>query len=218
MDTERCWAIIEAARAEAGTEWDELDERLEQALVGQLVRLPLSDIVAFEARFEQLRSRVDREDLFMAAFLIHNGCGDDSFTDFCAGVVGLGRDWYGRALADPDNLAGHPAVQGVAAGTVNTSVLLTTGFQFAPLHAYEQLSEGDDGAYYQALDAAQKSIPGDDIPPGPFPPLPRRLQRLAAMFPQQQVLLDQFYPDLTGAPDRPTGSGRSGGENAADWL
>ena len=94
----------------------------------------------------------------MAAFLIHNGCGDDSFTDFCAGVVGLGRDWYDRALADPDNLAGHPAVQGVAAGTVNTSVLLTTGFQFAPLHAYEQLSEGDDGAYYQALDAAQREV------------------------------------------------------------
>ena len=58
MDTERCWAIIEAARAEAGTEWDELDERLGQALVGRLARLPLSDIVAFEVRFEQLRVRV----------------------------------------------------------------------------------------------------------------------------------------------------------------
>lgn len=216
MDIERCWEIIEAARAEAGTEWNELDERLEHALVDQLLRLPLTDIVAFEVHFDELRGRVHRDDQFMAAFLIHQGCGDDSFSDFCAGVVGLGRDWYGRALADPDNLAGHPAVQGVAAGTVNVSVLLAEGFQFAPLHAYERLTGGDDGAYYQALDVAEAPVSGDDTPPCLFPPLPRRLERLAAMFPQQQIFLDQFYPGLTGASRHPTRVGGSDGRFVPD--
>ena len=201
MDTERCWEIIEAARVKAGTEWNELDERLEEALIDQLVRLPLADIVAFEVRFDDLQARVHRDDLWMAAFLIHNGCGDDSFTDFGAGVVGLGRDWCERALADPDNLAEHPAVRGVAAGTVHNSVLLTEGFQFAPQQAYERLTDGDDCAYYQALDAAEQAM-RSDIPPDSPPLLPRRLERLAAMFPEQHDFLDRFYPGLTGAPNR----------------
>ncbi|MFE6038244.1 DUF4240 domain-containing protein [Streptomyces sp. NPDC056452] len=38
------------------------------------------------------------------------GCSDDSFTDFRAGLIGLGREWYERAAACPDVLAEHPAM------------------------------------------------------------------------------------------------------------
>ncbi|MET7420877.1 DUF4240 domain-containing protein [Dactylosporangium sp. NPDC005555] len=205
MDAERCWEIVEAARSEAGTDWNNLDERLGAALLDQLVRLPLTEIVEFEVQFDFMQYHAARDDLFMAAFLIHNGCGDDSFSDFCAGVVGLGRKWYERALTDPDNLAEHPAVEGVAAGAVNISVLLTEDFQFAPLRAWRQVT-GDDGGYYEALDRLEPAVAADN-PSVVVPVLPRRLERLAAMFPGQHAALDLFYPHLTGASDPPAGSG-----------
>ncbi|MFD6293827.1 DUF4240 domain-containing protein [Streptomyces sp. NPDC060235] len=50
-----------------------------------------------------------------AAYLIGGGCSNDSFMDFRAGLIALGRDWYEKATADPDSLADHPAVIAAAA-------------------------------------------------------------------------------------------------------
>ncbi|WP_436529757.1 DUF4240 domain-containing protein [Actinoplanes sp. HUAS TT8] len=195
MDTARCWELVEAARERAGPGWPDLDHRLENALVERLVRLPVPELIAFEVRFAELQRRLDRPDVYLAAYLIGNGCGDDPFTDFRAGLVGLGRDWYDRVLTDPDQLADHPAVHAIAAGAIPRDTLMTEAFQFAPLEAYERLT-GDDEGFWTALDAASPppSSPGTE----PSGPVHCNLDRLAALFPDSRASLDRHYPHLTG--------------------
>lgn len=41
---------------------NELDDRLEEALISRLLRLSPADIVAFEVRFDELQARVDRDE------------------------------------------------------------------------------------------------------------------------------------------------------------
>ncbi|WP_412769018.1 DUF4240 domain-containing protein [Micromonospora zamorensis] len=53
--------------------------------------------------------------MWAAAYLIGGGCSDDSFIDFRAGVIALGREWYERVLVSPDGLADQPAVRQAAA-------------------------------------------------------------------------------------------------------
>ncbi len=50
-----------------------------------------------------------RWDLWAAAYIIEGGCSDDGFTDFRAGLIGLGRDVYYAAVADPGSLVRQPA-------------------------------------------------------------------------------------------------------------
>ncbi|MFI1991981.1 DUF4240 domain-containing protein [Actinoplanes sp. NPDC020271] len=194
MDEQRCWEIIEAARDDAGPAWDTLDRSLETALVRRLVALPPAQVARFGDYFRALQRRVHRQDLFLAAFLIHHGCGDDSLGDFSAGLIGLGRDWYSRALEDPDVLAGHPAVQGVAAGRVNVSVLLTERFRWAPLRALRELTGEEYDGYYDTGEPVHLNEP-----PPVVAALPCRLDGLAALFPRQQQYLRERYPHLTTA-------------------
>ncbi|BCJ40610.1 hypothetical protein GCM10010168_74020 [Actinoplanes ianthinogenes] len=194
MDTARCWQIIEAARADAGPGWAGLDDRLEEALVTRLVELSLEELIGFEMRFAELQRGLDRPDVFLAAFLIGGGCEDDTFTDFRAGMVGLGHDWYHRVLSDPDQLADHPAVHAVAAGTIARDTLMTEGFQFAPMEAYERLT-GDDEGFWAALDRAEEAAGIRHAEPAGT--VPARLDRLAALFPDSRRLLDRHYPHLT---------------------
>lgn len=192
MDEQRCWEIIEAARDDAGATWDDLDGHLTAALVRRLVTLSPAEVARFDDYFRALQHRGDRGDLFMAAFLIHHGCGDESLGDFCAGLVGLGRDWYERALADPDCLAAHPAVRGVAAGTVNISVLLTEGFRYAPRRALQELTGEENDGYYRTGEPVRLESPQVALAA-----LPRRLDHLARLFPRQQQYLRESYPHLT---------------------
>jgi hypothetical protein len=193
MDAERCWELIESARAEAGPIGDDIDDRLADSLIELLVRLPLDDIVAFELRFSELQGRLfDREDVYAAAFLVQHGCGDDSFSDFRAAMVGLGRHWYERVLADPDHLALHPAVQAIAAGTIDQSALLMERFQYAATHAYKRVT-GDDSGMYHALAYAEQDKMEDEA--GDADNEPRLLPRLAELFPAAQESYARFYLD-----------------------
>lgn len=55
-----------------------------------------------------MTDRVHRWDEWAAAYQIGGGCSDDVFSDFKAGLVALGSDWFERVAADPDELASHP--------------------------------------------------------------------------------------------------------------
>ncbi|WP_371549225.1 DUF4240 domain-containing protein [Streptomyces sp. NBC_00554] len=107
MDTEAFWYVLDAAK--------EGDEPLGVAVSDHLSTLPAEEILAFERRFSRLRDAVFRWDVWAAAYLIGGGCSDDRFSDFTAGLVALGREWYERAAACPDSLAEHPAVRTAAA-------------------------------------------------------------------------------------------------------
>lgn len=105
MDTIAFWDIIEAARASAGH-----GKPFHQALTDLLATRTRQEILQYQERFDEVHLAVYRWDLWAAAYLIGGGCSDDSFIDFRAGLITQGRDWYDKAAATPDSLAGHPAV------------------------------------------------------------------------------------------------------------
>jgi hypothetical protein len=178
MDTEAFWRALDAAKVS--------DKPLDVAVVDHLAALPAEEVLAFEHRFSRLRDAVYRWDVWAAAYLIGGGCSDDRFSDFTAGLVALGRDWYERAAACPDALAEHPAVR-TAAAVGDQEVIFDEGFNFVASRAYERLTGGSD-AFWEAWEAyAEAATEVDDEGMGESfdfddaQQMRRRLPRLAAL-------------------------------------
>jgi hypothetical protein len=95
------WQIIDESRGRSAASKRDQPTEL-QAVLEE--RTP-SEIIAFDEMFARLIELAFRWDLWGAAYVIQGGCGDDGFTDFCAGLIGLGRSVFEAALADPESLA-----------------------------------------------------------------------------------------------------------------
>ncbi|MER7720892.1 DUF4240 domain-containing protein [Streptomyces flaveolus] len=180
MDTEGFWRLLDAVK--------DSDQSLDTVIVEHLAALPAEGILAFEEHFSRLRHAVYRWDVWAAAYLIGGGCSDDSFSDFTAGLVALGRDWYERAAACPDALAEHPAVR-AAAATDDQSVVFDEDFNFVSSRTFERLT-GDADAFWEAweayTDGRTPTEEGDDEMGEPFDfsdtqQMRRRLPRLTAL-------------------------------------
>ena len=65
---------------------------------------PAEEIRAFDQIYQGLVNAAWRWDLWGAAYVINRGCDAACFEGFCAGLVGLGREPYQTALADPNSL------------------------------------------------------------------------------------------------------------------
>ncbi|WP_314243248.1 DUF4240 domain-containing protein [Streptomyces sp. DSM 40907] len=144
MDIDRFWHVIESARSSAATAGVPFDE----ALVSHLADCPAQEILEYAELFDEVHDALYRWDVWAAAYLVGGGCSDDSFMDFRAGVIALGREWYERAAADPDSLAGHPAVVG-AARTDRDETLFHEEVNYAAANAFERVT-GDADAFYAA--------------------------------------------------------------------
>ncbi|MET7619903.1 DUF4240 domain-containing protein [Streptomyces sp. NPDC005408] len=101
MNVEAFWGLVESARGDS--------KPFAEALVGCLGSSSKTEILEFQQRFDELDIAAYSWDVWAAACLIGGGRSDDSFMDFCAGLIALGRDWYERALQSPDRLADHPS-------------------------------------------------------------------------------------------------------------
>ena len=104
MDEPTFWLLVEAARAEMTPALSNQPEILQK----KLEALAPSEIVEFDRIFSKLRNDAYRWELWAAAYIIEGGCSDDGFADFRAGLIGLGRDVYYAALADPNSLVRQP--------------------------------------------------------------------------------------------------------------
>lgn len=121
MHESRFWEIIAAAKSAAGSD----SEAREDTLRAQLDALDTDELVAFDATFSVLHRQAYRWDLWGAAYVMHGGCGDDSFIDFRNWLISEGEQVYRAALRDPDSLADLPQVEdctlegiGYVAGTL----------------------------------------------------------------------------------------------------
>lgn len=188
MDVGEFWALVESAGADVDRRTDDGGEAVAAALVTRLAATPLAGILEFQELFDQLHGALYRWDVWAAAYLIGGGCSDDGFTDFRAGVIALGREWYERVLAAPDGLADHPLVRRAAAED-DDGAFLAESVNYVASEAYEQVT-GDDHAFYAALEARPRVAVGTDAgdPLGEDfdfdddDEMRRRLPRLAALF------------------------------------
>ncbi|MFB4297453.1 DUF4240 domain-containing protein [Actinomadura sp. NTSP31] len=188
MDENAWWALIGAARAEAGERADDRDspdDPLVDLVTARLSGLDGPAIVAFDVLLTRLLDSAYRRPLWNAAYLIEGGCGDDGFMDFRAGLALLGREVFTRAVGDPDSLAGVSTV--VRMGREGRGWIGAEGLHYAAKEAYERAlgeTASFDAAFERALDAMRRperpAGEGWDVEDDAETRL--RLPRLAALF------------------------------------
>ncbi|MGI5238730.1 DUF4240 domain-containing protein [Dactylosporangium sp. CA-139066] len=121
-------------------------------LVERLARMPLERIVAFDVCRAKVVGRVHQWGVCAATFVVWKYLSDDTFSDFKAGLLGLGRDAFERVVAVPDALADVPVIQAIAAGQVDRFALHGEAIGAAAAEAYERRTDDAD-AFWEALEA-----------------------------------------------------------------
>jgi len=109
MDQDEFWTLIDQAR-QAGPTRREREEFLQRRLRPTL-RADLLDFVQF---LSGTREPANTYRLWRAADIMLDGASTDSFHYVQMWPVGLGRDAYEAAIADPDSLADVPEVRRLA--------------------------------------------------------------------------------------------------------
>ena len=101
MNIDQFWELIaeihQASRGDMDTKCSLLANRLR--------KLPLAEVVSFDAHFTQCLDRAYAYRLWAAAYIINGGCSDDSFSDFRSTLISMGRQTFESTLADPNFLA-----------------------------------------------------------------------------------------------------------------
>ncbi|WP_433680703.1 DUF4240 domain-containing protein [Nocardia sp. CA-119907] len=173
------WSLVESALAG--------HKPAHEALVDRLIAGgSLEAILDFQERLDAIDAIICRWDIWAAAYLIGGGCSDDSFTDFRAGVIALGRDWFERVTESPDSLADHPAVI-KAAAEGNDYTLFYEMFGFVCATAYARLAN-DECSFWETLEARQQGAEkaehdmGEKFEFDDTAEMHARLPRLAALF------------------------------------
>ena len=183
MDINAFWDVIETARR-TGSQGGSFAD----ALVDQLAGRSKQDILEYQERFDEVHDAVYRWDVWAAAYLVGGGCSDDSFIDFRAGLISLGRDWYEKAVACPDSLAGHPMVI-AAAGLDRDDALFCEEANYAAPEAFRRVTGGVED-FYEAWRHYQESLGalaersaemGEDFDFDDPQEMHRRLPRLASL-------------------------------------
>jgi hypothetical protein len=113
MTKDRFWDIIAASRVGFdSTDIERSMDRQVRRLQKLLSALPVEEVRAFAERFDECMAEaysepkviVDmepRDGLWAVAFDMGGGCGHDSFDDFRAWLISMGREAYEAALRDP---------------------------------------------------------------------------------------------------------------------
>jgi hypothetical protein len=123
MNTNAFWNIVDRVHASSPCDMDVKCRYLEI----ELRQLSVDEIYSFDWHFCDYWHRADTWDLWAAAVVICNGCGDDSFMDFRATLVSMGRAVFESGLADADSLA---------AFDIDPTWARYEGYQYVAPHVY----------------------------------------------------------------------------------
>src|SRR6185369_2557943 len=86
------WQIVELSRSDADITDDRFDaDAIGAALTERLSALSLEDILGFDELYFEASRRLQQWELCAACFLISGHISDDTFNDFKAGVIAMGR-------------------------------------------------------------------------------------------------------------------------------
>ena len=113
MTKDEFWHIIDLCARQAKHEGldaiknpDLRQRRRAQCLAAQLTRLPVNDIVSFQAWFECMIDKANTAKLQAAHMLLTDMDGsDDGYLYFRTWLVGQGREFYEAAIRDPNTIA-----------------------------------------------------------------------------------------------------------------
>ena len=100
MDISEFWKLIDRTREAASGD----AEKQSELLIEKLAQLPAEEIISFERIFDDLKDNAYVGNLWDAAIVIMDGCGDDGFQEFREWLVGRGKEAYENAIKDPETL------------------------------------------------------------------------------------------------------------------
>jgi hypothetical protein len=140
-------------------EEDDLTDPVAIELFRLLIQLPAAEIADFDNTFEDLRAQAGTPEMVAAATLIEHGfLGDDSFDDFRAGLVALGRATFEAAVANPDSLADHPLVREIAAAP-DPRWLGREDVLFVASYAYAEVTGEDPVTFFDFSESLREAPP-----------------------------------------------------------
>lgn len=100
MDSTVFWKIIETVYSLSAGQRDRYLDLLGESLN----RLSAEEIKAFQVCFYEQMDRAYSWDLWGAAYIIGDGCSDDSFIDFRVWLISMGEKAYKAVLKNPETL------------------------------------------------------------------------------------------------------------------
>lgn len=100
MEEDMFWKIIKTSKDKSKGDFEEQQEKLAK----ELHKLTPDDIILFSNRFSYFRGQANTWELWGAIYIIHGGCGDDSFDYFREWVIGQGKDFYYKTIQNPESL------------------------------------------------------------------------------------------------------------------
>ncbi len=101
MDKEQFWEIVDQSRPSK----DAHPEDCEPKIIELLMQLDADEIVEWDRIFERLAKDAYTCDQIAACIQINAGAGDDGFYYYRCWLIGMGKEVYENALANPDSLA-----------------------------------------------------------------------------------------------------------------
>jgi hypothetical protein len=114
MDTNQFWNIVEDSRKEFRPDLKNGNmDRQVQTLKRLLSALPADAVIEFDRIMGDLLRQSYSWELWGAAYILAEGCSDDSFDYFHAWLISMGRRVFEAALADPESLATAAYAPGV---------------------------------------------------------------------------------------------------------
>ena len=153
MQESEFWTLIERARADVGNHGGfPSGAAIGAALAERLAQMPLERIVAFDVRRTRVVGRADQWGVCAATFVVWKYLSDDTFSDFKAGLLGLGQNAFERVVDSADALADVPVIQAIAAGQLDPFAVSGGAIDAAAAEAYERRT-GDADAFWEALQA-----------------------------------------------------------------
>lgn len=176
MDIRQFWKLIEEARSQVPTPHN--GAAVASRAAALLAVRPVEEIVAAEQIVRKLMADSYRAPLWGAAYMINGGCSDDLFDYFRGWLITQGRATFESVIADPDGLAGLPAVREFAADGIDIECeeALTIAWDAHREATGKELPDDALTIQYPTLD------PDWDFDFGNGDELSRRLPRLAALY------------------------------------
>ena len=121
------WGIVESSTPRPFSV-----EGATKRLVSVLTTMGEVEVLEFCREFDRRMDEAYTWELWGVAYLIHGGCGDDSFLDFRSSLIAQGREIYEKAIEDAESL--------ISIDRSELEEMFEEGYSYAPTRAYEQMT------------------------------------------------------------------------------